>query len=304
MNENRVGYLEHEGVMLAEVNSVISSSPSGIFIDATYGYGSHFRSIENNFSELDLLAFDRDVDVLNESNSQIIQLNFSQISEYLIQNNIDSISGILYDFGVSSHQLDNHSRGFSYSNNGPLDMRMNQNDEINAFEVVNKFDENKIADILFQNSGEKKSRRIAKDIVSSRPIESTQELVNVIKNSIGKQNPKYISQTIKRCFQSFRIHVNDEFNEIQQSLNNIKNFVKANGVIICITYHSLEDKIVKKIFTELTTSCYCDVSIPVCTCENEQLYTYGEKKKIYPSDVEISKNSRASSATLRYVIKL
>jgi len=237
MNENRVGYLEHEGVMLAEVNSVISSSPSGLFIDATYGYGSHFRSIENNFSELDLLAFDRDVDVLNESNSQIIQLNFSQISEYLIQNNIDSISGILYDFGVSSHQLDNHSRGFSYSNNGPLDMRMNQNDEINAFEVVNKFDENEIADILFQNSGEKKSRRIAKDIVSSRPIESTQELVNVIKNSIGKQNPKYISQTIKRCFQSFRIHVNDEFNEIQQSLNNIKNFVKANGVIICITYH-------------------------------------------------------------------
>ena len=304
MNENRVGYLEHEGVMLAEVNSVISSSPSGIFIDATYGYGSHFRSIENNFSELDLLAFDRDIDVLNESNSQIIQLNFSQISEYLIQNNIDSISGILYDFGVSSHQLDNHSRGFSYSNDGPLDMRMNQNDEINAFEVVNKFDENEIADILFQNSGEKKSRRIAKDIVSSRPIESTQELVNVIKNSIGKQNPKYISQTIKRCFQSFRIHVNDEFNEIQQSLNNIKNFVKANGVIICITYHSLEDKIVKKIFTELTTSCYCDVSIPVCTCENEQLYTYGEKKKIYPSDVEISKNSRASSATLRYVIKL
>ncbi len=304
MNENRVGYLEHEGVMLAEVNSVISSSPSGIFIDATYGYGSHFRSIENNFSELDLLAFDRDVDVLNESNSQIIQLNFSQISEYLIQNNIDSISGILYDFGVSSHQLDNHSRGFSYSNDGPLDMRMNQNDEINAFEVVNKFDENEIADILFQNSGEKKSRRIAKDIVSSRPIESTQELVNVIKNSIGKQNPKYISQTIKRCFQSFRIHVNDEFNEIQQSLNNIKNFVKANGVIICITYHSLEDKIVKKIFTELTTSCYCDVSIPICTCENEQLYTYGEKKKIYPSDVEISKNSRASSATLRYVIKL
>jgi 16S rRNA (cytosine1402-N4)-methyltransferase len=304
MNENRVGYLEHEGVMLAEVNSVISSSPSGLFIDATYGYGSHFRSIENNFSELDLLAFDRDIDVLNESNSQIIQLNFSQISEYLIKNNIDSISGILYDFGVSSHQLDNHSRGFSYSNDGPLDMRMNQNDEINAFEVVNKFDENEIADILFQNSGEKKSRRIAKDIVSSRPIESTQELVNVIKNSIGKQNPKYISQTIKRCFQSFRIHVNDEFNEIQQSLNNIKNFVKANGVIICITYHSLEDKIVKKIFTELTTSCYCDVSIPVCTCENEQLYTYGEKKKIYPSDVEISKNSRASSATLRYVIKL
>jgi len=304
MNKNRVGYLEHEGVMLAEVNSVISSSPSGIFIDATYGYGSHFRSIENNFSELDLLAFDRDVDVFNESNSQIIQLNFSQISEYLIKNNIDSISGILYDFGVSSHQLDNHSRGFSYSNNGPLDMRMNQNDEINAFEVVNKFDENEIADILFQNSGEKNSRRIAKDIVSSRPIESTQELVNVIKNSIGKQNPKYISQTIKRCFQSFRIHVNDEFNEIQQSLNNIKNFVKANGVIICITYHSLEDKIVKKIFTELTTSCYCDVSIPVCTCENEQLYTYGEKKKIYPSDVEISKNSRASSATLRYVIKL
>ena len=304
MNENRAGYLEHEGVMLTEVNSVISNTPSGIFIDATYGYGSHFRNIKNKFSKLDLLAFDRDVDVLNNSNSEIVHLNFSQISDYLVENSIDSISGILYDFGVSSHQLDNHMRGFSYSNNGPLDMRMNQNDGINAFEVINKFDEIEIADILFQNSGEKNSRRIAKDIVSSRPLESTQELVNVIKNSIGKQNPKYISQTIKRCFQSFRIYVNDELNEIQQSLNSIKNFVMADGVIICLTYHSLEDKIVKKIFSELTTSCYCDVSIPVCTCENEQLYTYGKKKKIYPSDQEVLKNPRSSSATLRYVIKL
>ena len=304
MNENRAGYLEHEGVMLTEVNSVISNTPSGIFIDATYGYGSHFRNIKNKFSKLDLLAFDRDVDVLNNSNSEIVHLNFSQISDYLVENNIDSISGILYDFGVSSHQLDNHMRGFSYSNDGPLDMRMNQNDGINAFEVINKFEEIEIADILFQNSGEKNSRRIAKDIVSSRPLESTQELVNVIKNSIGKQNPKYISQTIKRCFQSFRIYVNDELNEIQQSLNSIKNFVMADCVIICLTYHSLEDKIVKKIFSELTTSCYCHVSIPVCTCENEQLYAYGKKKKIYPSDQEVLKNPRSSSATLRYVIKL
>ena len=181
---------------------------------------------------------------------------------------------------------------------------MNQNDEINAHDMINNFDENLIADIIFENSGEKNSRRIAKDIVSSRPIESTKELVNVIKNSIGKQNPKYISQTIKRCFQSFRIYVNDELNEIQKSLNHIKNFVKENGVIVCLTYHSLEDRIVKKIFNELTTSCICDVSIPVCTCENEQLYIYGKKKKIYPSDIEISKNPRASSATLRYVIKL
>ena len=304
MNENRVGYLEHEGVMITEVNSVISSTPPGIFVDATYGYGSHFRNIEQNFPDLDLLAFDRDIEVLNNSYSNIINLKFSQISNYFIDNNIDSISGILYDFGVSSHQLDNHLRGFSYSNDGPLDMRMNQNDDTNAYDVVNSFDEYKIADILFQNSGEKNSRRIAKDIVSSRPIESTQELVNVIKSSIGKQNPKYISQTIKRCFQSFRIYVNDELNEIQESLNQIKNFIKPNGVIICLTYHSLEDKIVKKFFNELTTSCYCDVSIPVCTCKNEQLYVYGKKKKIYPSDIEISKNPRASSATLRYVIKL
>ena len=304
MNENRVGYLEHEGVMLTEVNSVMSNTPPGIFIDATYGYGSHFRHIKNNYPELDLLAFDRDIDVLNNSKSQTIHLNFSQISEYLLENNIDNISGILYDFGVSSHQLDNFSRGFSYTNDGPLDMRMNQNDEINAFEVINKFDEIEIADILFQNSGEKNSRRIAKHIVSSRPIDSTQELVNVIKNSIGKQNPRYISQTIKRCFQSFRIYVNDELNEIKQSLNGIKNLIKTNGVIICLSYHSLEDKIVKKIFDELTTSCTCDVSIPVCICENEQIYEYGKKKKIYPSDIEVSRNPRASSATLRYVIKL
>ena len=302
MNKNRVGYLEHEGVMLTEINSVISTSPPGIFVDATYGYGSHFRNIKEKYPKFNLLGFDRDIDILNTSS--IVNLNFSQISEYLNENKIKEISGILYDFGVSSHQLDNYSRGFSYSHNGPLDMRMNQNDEIKAHDVVNTFDEKLIASIIFHNSGEKNSRRIAKDIVNSRPIESTQDLVSVIKNSIGKQNPKYIRQTIKRCFQSFRIYVNNELNEIQLSLNSINKFVKSNGVIVCLTYHSLEDKIVKNIFNELTTSCICEISLPVCTCKNEQQYCYGKKKKIYPSDEEILKNPRASSATLRYVTKL
>ena len=303
MNNNRVGYLKHDGVMKPEVNEIVSKLPAGIFIDATYGSGSHFSYLMQNNSHLEFIGIDRDSDAVQNSSDQIFNINFSDITKLFSKKNISDVSGIFYDFGVSSHQIDNPNRGFSYLKSGPLDMRMNQDDKISAYEVLNQFDEEDIANILYKNSGEKNSRKIAKSILNSRPINSTGDFTEVLKNSLGKQNPKYINQTVKRCFQAIRIYVNNELEEIDNSIRQVKNFIKPGGNIITLTYHSLEDRIVKNIFKELTSSCVCNPKIPVCNCDIVQDFKYGKNKKLFPSANEIKQNSRSSSAILRYVVK-
>ena len=304
MNNNRVGYLKHDGVMISEVNSIVSNTPAGIFVDATYGYGSHFNYLKQNNNHLEFIGIDRDIEAVHNSSDEISHINFSKITDLLTSKNILNISGVFYDFGVSSHQIDNPDRGFSYLNSGPLDMRMNQDDKITADEVLNQFEVEDIANILYKYSGEKNSRKIAKAIYNSRPLKSTEELSKVLKNVLGKQNPKYINQTIKRCFQAIRIYINNELEEITLSISKIKNFIKPGGVIVCLTYHSLEDKIVKDIFNELTVRCVCNPRIPICNCDNIQEFRFGNNKKLYPSDDEIKNNSRSTSATLRYVVKI
>ena len=304
MNNNRVGYLKHDGVMISEVNEIVSNSPAGIFIDATYGYGSHFNYLKQNNGHLEFIGIDRDLEAVKNSSDEVLNIKFSNITDVLSIKNILDISGVFYDFGISSHQIDNPDRGFSYLNPGPLDMRMNQDDKITADEVLNQFEEEDIANILYKYSGEKNSRKIAKAISNSRPLKSTEDFSKVLKDVLGKQNPKYINQTIKRCFQAIRIYVNNEFEEITLSINKIKNFIKPGGVIVCLTYHSLEDKIVKDIFNDLTVTCVCDPRIPICNCDTTQNFKFGKNKKLFPSDVEINKNSRSASATLRYVVKI
>ena len=304
MNNNRVGYLKHDGVMISEVNSIVSNTPAGIFVDATYGYGSHFNYLKQNNNHLEFIGIDRDIEAVHNSSDEISHINFSKITDLLSSKNILNISGVFYDFGVSSHQIDNSDRGFSYLNSGPLDMRMNQDDKITADEVLNQFEVEDIANILYKYSGEKNSRKIAKAIYNSRPLKSTEELSKVLKNVLGKQNPKYINQTIKRCFQAIRIYINNELEEITLSISKIKNFIKPGGVIVCLTYHSLEDKIVKDIFNNLTVRCVCNPRIPICNCDNIQEFRFGNNKKLYPSDDEIKNNSRSTSATLRYVVKI
>ena len=304
MNNNRVGYLKHDGVMISEVNEIVSNSPAGIFVDATYGYGSHFNYLKKENSHLEFIGIDRDLEAVKNSSDEVLNIKFSNITDVFSIKNIFDISGVFYDFGISSHQIDNPDRGFSYLNPGPLDMRMNQDDKITADEVLNQFEEEDIANILYKYSGEKNSRKIAKAISNSRPLKSTEDFSNVLKNVLGKQNPKYINQTIKRCFQAIRIYVNNELEEITLSINKIKNFVKPGGVIVCLTYHSLEDKIVKDIFNDLTVTCVCNPRIPICNCDTIQKFKFGKNKKLFPSDDEINKNSRSASATLRYVVKI
>jgi len=304
MNNNRVGYLKHDGVMISEVNEIVSNSPAGIFIDATYGYGSHFNYLKQKNDHLEFIGIDRDLEAVKNSSDEVLNIKFSNITDVLSIKNIFDISGVFYDFGISSHQIDNPDRGFSYLNPGPLDMRMNQDDKITADEVLNQFEEEDIANILYKYSGEKNSRKIAKAISNSRPLKSTEDFSKVLKDVLGKQNPKYINQTIKRCFQAIRIYVNNELEEIALSINKIQNFIKPGGVIVCLTYHSLEDKIVKDIFNDLTVTCVCDPRIPICNCDTTQNFKFGKNKKLFPSDVEINKNSRSASATLRYVVKI
>ena len=304
MNNNRVGYLKHDGVMISEVNEIVSNSPAGIFVDATYGYGSHFNYLKQKNGHLEIIGIDRDLEAVKNSSDEVLNIKFSNITDVLSIKNISDISGVFYDFGISSHQIDNPDRGFSYLNPGPLDMRMNQDDKITADEVLNQFEEEDIANILYKYSGEKNSRKIAKAISNSRPLKSTEDFSKVLKDVLGKQNPKYINQTIKRCFQAIRIYVNNELEEITLSINKIKNFIKPGGVIVCLTYHSLEDKIVKDIFNDLTVTCVCDPRIPICNCDTTQNFKFGKNKKLFPSDVEINKNSRSASATLRYVVKI
>jgi len=304
MNNNRVGYLKHDGVMISEVNEIVSNSPAGIFVDATYGYGSHFNYLKQKNNHLEFIGIDRDLEAVKNTSDEVLNIKFSNITDVLSIKNILNISGVFYDFGISSHQIDNPDRGFSYLNPGPLDMRMNQDDKITADEVLNQFEEEDIANILYKYSGEKNSRKIAKAISNSRPLKSTEDFSKVLKDVLGKQNPKYINQTIKRCFQAIRIYVNNELEEIALSINKIQNFIKPGGVIVCLTYHSLEDKIVKDIFNDLTVTCVCDPRIPICNCDTTQNFKFGKNKKLFPSDVEINKNSRSASATLRYVVKI
>ena len=304
MNNNRVGYLKHDGVMISEVNEIVSNSPAGIFVDATYGYGSHFNYLKQKNDHLEIIGIDRDLEAVKNSSDEVFNIKFSNITDVLSIKNILDISGVFYDFGISSHQIDNPDRGFSYLNPGPLDMRMNQDDKITADEVLNQFEEEDIANILYKYSGEKNSRKIAKAISNSRPLKSTEDFSKVLKDVLGKQNPKYINQTIKRCFQAIRIFINNELEEITLSISKIKNFIKPGGVIVCLTYHSLEDKIVKDIFNDITVRCVCNPRIPICNCDNIQEFRFGNNKKLYPSDDEIKNNSRSTSATLRYVVKI
>ena len=304
MNNNRVGYLKHDGVMISEVNEIVSNSPAGIFVDATYGYGSHFNYLKQKNDHLEFIGIDRDLEAVKNSSDEVLNIKFSNITDVLSIKNIWDISGVFYDFGISSHQIDNPNRGFSYLNPGPLDMRMNQDDKITADEVLNQFEEEDIANILYKYSGEKNSRKIAKAISNSRPLKSTEDFSKVLKDVLGKQNPKYINQTIKRCFQAIRIYVNNELEEIALSINKIQNFIKPGGVIVCLTYHSLEDKIVKDIFNDLTVACVCNPRIPICNCDTIQKFKFGKNKKLFPTDDEINKNSRSASAILRYVVKI
>ena len=305
MNTNRAEYLPHNGVMIEELTSIVETLPKGVFIDATYGYGSHFQTLKE-YQNLNLIGFDRDTEAIaaKKNDDKVIKLNFSEIPNYLNKIKSSSISGIFYDFGLSSHQIDSSERGFSFQQDAELDMRMDKENYLTAKDVINDYSLEELLNVFNNYSEEKYSFQIAKKIIELRPVNTTIELVNLIRDAIPRQNPIFINKTVRRIFQGIRIEVNDELLEIKKSLDGIKSHLSTNGAIVCISYHSLEDKIVKAFMQNLTIECICDPKAPICNCNIEQEFRYFKKKKYTPSQEEITFNQRAKSAIMRCVIKL
>ena len=291
--------------MAEELTSVVQRLPKGTFIDATYGFGSHFNILKEN-KNLNLIGFDRDSDAVSASHKddKVYKLNFSQIPSFLTEINKTPIAGIFYDFGLSSHQIDSVERGFSFQKNADLDMRMDQENNKTAKKIINDYSFEELLDVFNNFSEDKNSYAVAKKILEHRPINTTLELVDVIKSALPKQNPIFTIKTVRRIFQGIRIEVNEELLEIKLALESIKNHIQPQGIILCISYHSLEDKIVKSFMQEITISCICDPKAPICSCNTQQEFIFLPKKKYTPTAEEIESNPRAKSAIMRGVTKL
>ncbi|MGN0528940.1 MAG: 16S rRNA (cytosine(1402)-N(4))-methyltransferase RsmH [Eubacterium sp.] len=295
----------HKSVLFDESINALDLTADKVVLDATAGGGGHSKAIAQRAKRL--IAVDQDPDaiaVLNErlggfDNVDIVNDNFDNIKNILKNLNIEKIDGLLMDLGVSSFQLDTAERGFSFHKDAPLDMRMSKSG-MSAYDVVNSYGEQQLADILFRYGEEKFSRRIAKNIVSARqdkPIETTFELVDIIKASYP-QKAMRDSHPARKTFQAIRIEVNAELDRLSKTLDDAFDCLAPGGRIAVITFHSLEDRIVKEKFASWCKGCTCPKEFPVCVCGNKPKGRLPFKSKA-PSQAELEENPRARSSRLR-----
>ncbi len=306
----------HRSVLLDECMEGLDIKPFGIYIDGTAGGAGHSSEIAARLSTGRLIALDQDataVGVATERLSRfgeratVVQSNFCKLDEVCASLGITAIDGLLLDLGVSSYQLDTAERGFSYQADAPLDMRMDQNNPLTARTVVNEYSEEAIRRILFEYGEERYSSRIAGNIVKARaeaPIETTGELVEIIKRSIPAASREGGHHPAKRSFQALRIEVNAELDVIAPAIKRAVGLMNPGGRLAIITFHSLEDRIVKDTFKELAAGCTCPRSLPVCVCGNKPKLRIISKKPILPSNEELEVNPRSRSAKLRIAEKI
>ncbi|MGN0531017.1 MAG: 16S rRNA (cytosine(1402)-N(4))-methyltransferase RsmH [Eubacterium sp.] len=295
----------HKSVLFDEAISALELNENKIIADGTAGGGGHSREIAKTAKRL--IAIDQDPDaikVLNERLSQldnvsIVHSNFCEIKSILVSLNIEKIDGLLLDLGVSSFQLDNADRGFSFHQNAPLDMRMSK-EGLSAYDVVNGYSEEELANVIWRYGEEKFSRSIARNIVKARQeraVETTFELVDIIKASMPARELKK-GHPARKTFQAIRIEVNGELEKLSRALDDAFDCLNPGGIIAVITFHSLEDRIVKEKFAEWTRGCTCPKEFPVCVCGNKPKGELPFKSKS-PSDAELEENPRARSSRLR-----
>ena len=291
--------------MLNEVISALRPKPGGIYFDGTLGGGGHSEAILK--AGATLIATDKDDSALSAAGKRlqkysglykIVKSDFKDFENVLRECNIDKLDGVLLDLGISSYQIDTAEVGFSYRLDGPLDMRMDRSGGITAYDVINGYSEKELVKIFFEYGEERFSRKIAGRIISRRkgaPIVSTLELANLIKSCVP-YNPKD-GHPAKRIFQAVRIEVNDELSGLSEAIEGLIARLKHGGRMVVISFHSLEDRLVKNAFRRLATDCLCDKSIPICVCEHKASVKIIGKQKA--SKEELEQNSRAKSATVR-----
>ena len=306
---------KHYSVLLKESVDYLDVKPDGIYIDATLGGGGHSYEILSRGARCGI-GIDQDIEAIDAATKRLCEFrdkvvtvnrNFSEIKSILDELGIEKIDGAVMDLGVSSYQLDNAERGFSYMHDAPLDMRMNRNTPKSAYDVVNTYSEQELMRIFYEYGEEKWSSRIAKFIVEKRKekeILTTYELSDIIKAAIPKAARMDGGHPAKRIFQAIRIEVNGELEILKQAICDFTDVLKPGGVLSIITFHSLEDRIVKKTFVELAKGCTCPKSFPVCVCNKTPEIKILTSKPILPSERELDENSRSKSAKLRVAVKL
>ena len=308
--------MEHYSVMLHETISLLNIKEDGIYVDLTLGRGGHTLEILKRLTTGHVYGFDQDITAINETKVRLekyldkitfVHSNFANFEEKLHELGVTHVDGILMDLGVSSPQFDDAERGFSYRFDARLDMRMNQNQSLSAYEVVNDYDLKELTSIFREYGEEKFAYEIAKKIVKVRetkPIETTFELVDVIKSALPQKVLKKKGHPAKQVFQAIRIEVNDELNVLKIALNKALKMIKVGGRIAVITFHSLEDRIVKKAFKEVTTLESTPRNLPTLPINQELNYVLVNKHPIEASEEELEQNSRSQSAKLRGIEKV
>ncbi len=302
---------EHIPVLLDEVIEGLKIKENGIYVDGTLGGAGHSKQIVKRLKDGKLIGIDQDLNAIKKAKAElapfedrvtIVHDNFINLVSVLDRLDIEEIDGVLLDLGVSSHQLDEGERGFSYQTDATLDMRMDRTQDISAWDVVNRYDERELERILWDYGEEKWAKRIAQFIVNERklsPIDTTFELVTVIKKAIPKGARQTGHHPAKKTFQAIRIEVNRELEILKEAIIKANSRLKKGGRICIITFHSLEDRIVKETFRELNKDCICPKEFPVCMCDKKRELKIVTRKPILPSKEEIENNPRSRSSKLR-----
>ena len=307
---------KHTSILLHESVDFLITDKNGIYVDCTMGGAGHSSAFAAQLEAGGLLlGIDQDDDAIAAGSERLLnkftcktmvaKSNFENFVQVLDRLGIDKIDGIFFDLGVSSYQLDTPERGFSYMHDGPLDMRMNKEAKLDAAYVVNHYKEEELADIIHRYGEERWSKRIAQFIAAERkkqPLTTTFELVDVIKKAIPKGARLDGPHPAKRTFQAIRIEVNNELGILAETMETAVNRLKSGGRIGVITFHSLEDRIIKQTFAKLAKGCTCPPQLPVCVCGKKPLLK--KTGNIVPSKAEVEENPRSRSARLRYAIKI
>jgi 16S rRNA (cytosine1402-N4)-methyltransferase len=299
--------MDHKPVMTGEIVSVFADVPDGVFIDATYGLGGHTKALLSSFREkFEFIGVDRDGEILEKAERSrpaavtLRQMKFSEIPGMLRREKIGPLTGILFDPGLNSVQLDDPSRGFSYLKPASLDMRFDRESGRSAAELIRALEKDKLIKILKEYGQQKNARAIARAIIAERPA-TTESLASLIRNIVGSR--RFI-KSAARVFQALRIFINDELEEIRTAVSEVIPMLAAGGRLAVISYHSLEDRIIKRLFLLNSGKCFCGPEVAECACGKRNLLEVKTKKPLRPSEKEVKANSRARPARLRYAEKL